>query len=666
MCGIVGLIGENPALASTIVGAMAKRIHHRGPDGGGVAVHGDAVIGMRRLAIVDLAHGQQPMSSDDEQVTLVYNGEIYNAASLRAELEAEGVAFRTKSDTEVILRLYERAPDEVEERLRGMWAFCIHDRRRRRVVLSRDRFGIKPLFIATANRRLAFASELTAFDRAYGPLASCFAIDHEAAHAMLAWSYVPETASIFRGVRRLAPGRRLELDLATGKSHERTYWVLQPSAEAGHVSTLDEACEAVDHALRRAVHEHLASDVPVATFLSGGIDSSLVTAYASERTSLRAYTIGFREPRFDESPHARATAERLGVPLDVTMLDEGALRGQLADALLAYDEPFGDSSSLATYVLCRNVAREYKVALGGDGGDEVFAGYAKYRMIGARRWIARIPGARPVLERALSLLPSRTDRRSRLSNLLRVASKSRRGLVESDAQAYLSLTQVGTLAQTMPLLREPSSSTRFVDEAIARFEGAYGSVLQRTAASDLGSPLPNDMLTKVDRASMAASLEARVPFLDHRVVELGLGLPEAFTLEGRGKTVLRALHARKFGDALANRKKWGFGVPVEQWLGASLAPAASRLFARERLERFGILSAAELSSAEARQAWLSRDPMLLWHAFALAAWCEATLGDGPDALREVLDERAPHPKKAASPARDVSSAPSPVEQNTPG
>lgn len=638
MCGIVGLIGEDPSRGRDLVSGMAKRIHHRGPDGGGVVVHEDVAIGMRRLAIVDVAHGHQPMVSEDGSVALVYNGEIYNAPLLRAELERAGVQFRTRSDTEVILRLYEQDPDRVEDALVGMWAFAIHDRRRKRVVLSRDRFGIKPLFFAQRNGRVAFASELSAFDRSYAPLAPCFAVDRDAAHAMLAWGYVPETATIFEGVRRVPPATRVAIDLPSLGTTARQYWSLVPSREAAGVRSLPEACALVDAALRRAVHEHLESDVPIASFLSGGIDSSLITAYAAERTTIRAYTIGFREPRFDESTHARKTAETIGVPLEVKMLDEDTIRADLAPAMLAYDEPFGDSSSLATYALCRHVARDYKVALGGDGGDEIFAGYAKYRMLRARRWLSRAPGSASLARLVLGRLPSRTDRAGRLGNFLRIAGKAHRALAPHDAKAYVALTQFGSLARTAELMAGPTTASRFEAEAAHRFERALGTPLQRSAAADIDGPLPNDMLTKVDRASMAVSLEARVPFLDHRLVELGVGLPEPFTLGSRGKRVLRELHEARFGKALAQRGKWGFGVPVEKWLRGSLAPACDALFERSRLERFGLLDARALATREARSTWLARDPLLLWHALALTTWCEATLGDGPDAVREILGE----------------------------
>ena len=644
MCGIVGLVSFDAPLprVRSVAAAMVDRIAHRGPDGSGIVVHPDATMGMTRLAIVDVDHGQQPMANDDESIVIVYNGEVYNAPALRRELEQRGVRFRTRSDTEVILRLYETDPERVEEHLVGMWAFAIHDRRRRKVVLSRDRFGIKPFFVADSGTALAFASELRCFDRSLAPFARLFEVDHDAAHAMVSWSYIPENATIYRGVRRLAPASRMTIDLASGKRETRSYWTLEPSEEAARVHSLDEACEKVETLLRRAVKEHLESDVPVATFLSGGIDSSLVTAYAHELSAgpIKAYSIGFRERHFDESPFARETARKIGVPIEVRILDEEAARAKLPDALLAYDEPFGDSSSLAAYLLSHHVARDFKVALGGDGGDEVFAGYKKHSIVRLRRPFAQTPRLRDALGGALGRVPARHDRTRGWSELLRTVRRVARGLEGSDAHVYAQLTQVAPLARTEPLMRQPASAVRFEELAHGRFERARGTELQKTLACDLGSVLSNDMLVKVDRASMACSLEARVPFLDHRLVEFGVGLPESYTL-GRtgtaitGKVVLRTLHERRFGRSLARRKKQGFGVPVERWLRGPFAPACERLFDQKRLDRDGILASSELSHGGFKR-WAETDPWILWHAFALAAWCEATLGDGPDALREIL------------------------------
>ncbi|MEZ4403762.1 MAG: asparagine synthase (glutamine-hydrolyzing) [Kofleriaceae bacterium] len=635
MCGIAGFaglaLGDDPA--ARLLGQQQQALAHRGPDGTGRYWRDGVGLAHTRLAIVDVARGAQPMHVDD--ATIVYNGEVYNAPALRAELEADGERCATASDTEVVLRLYRRDPDGFERRLVGMWALAIHDRRRRRLVLSRDRFGIKPLFVAPAGRGVVFGSELGALRVAAAHLGDALAVDPAAAHAMLAWGYVPERHTIHRGVRRLGPGTRLVLDLAHGTSTETIYYRPRPDPGAAAVRSLDDAADLVAPALARAGREHLESDVPVAAFLSGGIDSSLVLAATVDASArpVQAFTIGFADPRFDEAPHARAVAARLGVPLEVEVLDEAALLAALPDALAAYDEPFGDSSSLPSFVLARLVGRTHKVAVGGDGGDEVFAGYKKHRIV--RLWDAadRVPGGRALAAAALARLPARTDRTTRVGELLRTVGRLARGLGGDDAAGYVALTQVADLARTAPMLARPGGDA-LVAEVAARFQSATGDRLRRTLIADLGNVLPNDMLTKVDRATMACQLEARVPLLDHRIVELGLGLPRPFTLGTRGKEVLRRLFARRFGVELARRRKQGFGVPVERWLDTALAPACARLFERRRLERHGVLSTALADGGH--RAWLAEHPYLVWHALALAAWCELVLGDGPDAVRELV------------------------------
>ncbi|HVV86799.1 MAG TPA: asparagine synthase (glutamine-hydrolyzing), partial [Kofleriaceae bacterium] len=430
MCGIAGFAQLELADgdARRLLAAMTGTLAHRGPDGHGVHLAGGVGLAHTRLAIVDVAHGAQPITA--EHATIIYNGEVYNAPALRAELEAQGVRFTTRSDTEVVLRLYERDPAGFEQRLVGMWALAIHDPRRRKLVLSRDRFGIKPLHVARAGRALVFGSELAAIRAAAAHLPGALDVDPDAAHAMLAWGYVPEERTIHRGVTRVPPGGRVELDLATGAATTTSYYRPRPDPAAGGVRTIDEAADLIAPLVARAGREHLESDVPVAAFLSGGIDSSLVLAAvadASERP-VRAFTIGFDDPRFDESAHARAVAARLGVTVDVEVLDEAAFLAALPDALCAYDEPFGDSSSLATYVLARLVARTHKVAVGGDGGDEVFAGYKKHRIVSLWDATDRLPGARALAAAALARLPARTDRTTRVGELLRTVGRLARGL----------------------------------------------------------------------------------------------------------------------------------------------------------------------------------------------------------------------------------------------
>jgi asparagine synthase (glutamine-hydrolysing) len=416
---------------------------------------------------------------------------------------------------------------------------------------------------------------------------------------------------------------------------------------------MDQACELVEHALRRAVREHLESDLPIAAFVSGGIDSALVARYALEATTrpMDAFAIGFRESAFDESPFARATADVLGVPIRVIHLDEPTLLSHLFDALSAYDEPFGDSSSLATFVLSRAVAQTHKVALGGDGGDEAFAGYRKYRVIRAREKLGALPGARDIVRRACAMLPEFTDRTRWWTEALRTTRRVAQGMHNKDADAYVALTQVAGLAQTAPLVREPRLAERFARAMIARYEGASGTQLRRYLTCDLANPLPNDMLTKVDRASMRCSLEVRVPFLDHELVEIGLGLPPAFTASHGGKAVLRSLHARAFGTRLAQRAKHGFMVPVERWLRSTLNPICDELFSRARLDRYGLLRSDALSDGRWRD-WAHKEPQLLWHAFSLAAWCERTF-ESEESVRALFERSLKRRKAAQTASGDV-------------
>jgi asparagine synthase (glutamine-hydrolysing) len=628
MCGIAGIVmpdASRDELREAVTNMCAMLVH-RGPDEGGCFVGAPCAIGMRRLSIVDIANGHQPMISRDRDVILVFNGEIYNAPEIRSELEAEGITFSTRSDTEVILRLYERNPEDVELRLRGMWAFAILDRKRGRLVLSRDRFGIKPLFLLRAGRTLAFASELRSFQvlRGNPAVASALRLSPSAAHARLAGGFVPNEQTIHVGVTRLPPATRLEASLDGAVISTVRYWQPEPSADAARVRTLDEATELVSSVVQDSVAIHLRSDVPCGTFLSGGIDSSLVSAYAARAAGypVQAFAIGFTDPRFDESPVARAAAPQRGLGIEVATLRPEDGPDLALEARRAYDEPFGDSSAVATYALSRLASRTHRVVLGGDGGDEAFAGYRKHRMVQVRERIGNAH-VRRLSARLLGLLPAPVDRTTRLSTMLRRVARVGRSIAGTDAEAYRALTQVEPLARTAAYAASPGGD-EMERELEAEFTRARGSQLQRTLVTDTRNTLPNDLLTKVDRASMRFSLEVRVPLLDHVVFETGLGLPESLTLGRSGKAVLRALAARVVGTEIANRPKHGFEVPVEAWLRGPLLPLCEELFTRASLERHGVLSTAALADGGFRRA-LASDPLIVWNALALAAWCESPL-----------------------------------------
>ena len=592
------------------------------------------------------------MANEDESIVIVYNGEVYNAPALRQDLERRGVRFRTRSDTEVILRLYEEDPEHVEEHLVGMWAFAIHDRRRRRVVLSRDRFGIKPLFVADAGDALAFASELRCFDRASQPFARLFAIDHDAAHAMVSWSYVPETATIYAGVRRLAAGHAAERgprDASVGRA--RTYWTLEPSPEAARVRSLDDACERgrVSPAARRA--EHLESDVPVASFLSGGIDSSLVTAYANEESAapIKAYSIGFRRARASTSRPLRGRPPRGSGRRSTSRCSTRRRRAAACRTRSSRTTSRSATRRASRPTCCReHVGRDFKVALGGDGGDEVFAGYKKYLVVHLRKPFAAVPRVRDALGACARSWRCRSGTTgARLGRAAATDPAGWHALDGSDAHVYAQLTQFAPLARTRCSCGGRPPRRHFEEETRARFSrGRRARSSSNRSPRDLGSMLTQRHAGESrPREHGVQPRGARaVPRSSRRRVRrraARASSPSARAARRSGASVCSGRCTSVVLDrALARREKQGFGVPVQKWLegpfdcacAAPLRQAPARSL-RDPLER------RALRTAGSGDGFRGDDPSIVWHAFALAAWCEATLGDGPDALRDLIEPR---------------------------
>jgi asparagine synthase (glutamine-hydrolysing) len=641
MCGIAGIIAPDWSRERTeaALGAMCDAMRHRGPDDAGMRWQSGIGLAMRRLSIVDVAGGHQPISNEDDSAWIVFNGEIYNAPELRRELEARGHRFRTRTDTEVIVHLYAERGLDFAESMRGMWALAIHDVKAGRVVVSRDRFGIKPLYVLEQGGLTVLSSELRGFRAMSVELASdALAIDPASAHAMLSWSYVPGTRTIYRCVRSVEPGTHEVLSPGREPPTKKRYWQLRPSREAQSVRTMGEAAELVDRALRSAVKEHLESDVAVGAFVSGGIDSGLVAAYAAEALpSLSTFAIGFDVRSFDESDHAAAVAAVLKSNHFLRRIGTQDVYGALVDVISQLDAPFGDSSIIAAWTLSELAAQTHKVVLSGDGGDEIFAGYVKHSIVHWRRRLGLIP-ARSIraFESLLRSLPQSREKGS--TNVVRKARKALGALGVPAHDGYAALTRIATLADTAGILAQPVSDTHFAHLVEQVYSAGCGDdELSRTLATDLAIVLPNDMLFKVDQASMLNSLEARVPFLDHRLVEIGWSLPDAFKLgPRRGKLVLRELFRRRFPARLAERPKQGFQVPVESWLAGPLVPALDWAFSPERLERHGLLDPRRLAP-EPRRALLSQSPLLLWNAFCLAVWCETSTGAiGSEELRGIL------------------------------
>jgi asparagine synthase (glutamine-hydrolysing) len=646
MCGIAGFVtlqaDRSSQCLETIGEAMAGRLAHRGPDARGVWSDAGAGVCLahRRLSIVDLsAAGRQPMVSGDGRHVLVFNGEIYNHRDLRHALEAEtgGVCWRGHSDTEVLLELIARRGVAVAlSKAAGMFALAVFDRARRVLTLARDRVGEKPLYYGRQGEAFLFGSELKslAAHPAWSPR-----LNRDVLPSYLRYGYVPAPHSIYEGVRKLEPGHFLTLNVDGGACEPRSapYWEF-PLPRGVAVSE-DEAVEALDARLRGAVRRQLEADVPVGCFLSGGIDSSTVAALAQAEASrpVRTFSIGFDDPRMNEAPFAAAVAKHLHT--DHTELFVTAAMAQETAPHLAeiYDEPFADSSQIPTLLLSRLTRRHVTVALSGDGGDELFGGYDRYELLGRTLWAFRTPAAMRnaaaavlghaptgLLERfARKLSPSvgalNPSRIERMQAFLRHPSgyDAYRDLMSTFAQPARLLAADGELATRL----DREESRRCVD-----------GVLPWAAYIDAVSYLPDDILVKVDRASMSTSLEVRVPMLDPEVIELAASLP--WELKRRGgvsKWPLRAVLERYVPRALFERPKMGFGVPMAEWLRGDLRDWAQSLLTG----RVGLLGDV-LDAGEVGRLWdehLSgaRDHKArIWTVLMLQQWAvDHGFGDRP-------------------------------------
>jgi asparagine synthase (glutamine-hydrolysing) len=586
---------------------MSAELAHRGPDSEGSFIDGGVGLAARRLAIIDLDGGDQPIANEDDTCTVVQNGEIYNFVALRREFERAGHRFRTRSDTEVLVHAYEEWGLDFAERLRGMFAVAIWDSARGRLVLARDRFGIKPLYFRNAGGELSFASELDALPKGQ--------LDLDAVEAFLAFNVIPAPFSIFREIRKLPPGHvlvwedgrvRLERFARPGPLEPR---------ESADEAELVEACRA---RLRDSVRAHLVADVPVGVLLSGGVDSGTLAALSAQESSepVRTFSIGFEEESFNELAGARAVAERYGtIHRELVLRPEAALLlPALADA---FDEPVADSSALPTYLVSQLAAEDVKVALSGEGGDELFGGYYTYVAdLLAERFGPLASAARPVVE----LLP-RSSRRGgfdrRLKRFTRAAHLPPlerhygwKEVFSAEARAELTGRRHGW---------DPVSVER---ERFAETEGR--ELLARLQDVDFGGYLVDDLLVKTDRSSMAWSLEARVPFLDTVVTNFAFSLPARHKVRGlEKKRLLRKAVEPLLPAEVVHGRKRGFSIPAAAWVRGDLEPFARETLAAEPLRRQGIFRpeavARLLEEHVARREDLSRQ---LWGLLAITLWYE--------------------------------------------
>jgi asparagine synthase (glutamine-hydrolysing) len=624
VCGICGIAVSNGGVDPARLAGMSATLVHRGPDSDGTLADGPVGLAARRLAIIDLETGDQPIANEDGTVHVVQNGEIYNYAELRGELERAGHRFSTTGDTEVIVHLYEQDGDAFAERLRGMFAIAIWDSRRRRLVLARDRYGIKPLYFRAGVRGLEFASELRALPRGE--------IDLDALEAFLAFNAVPAPFSIFRETRKLPPGSLLVWDegaqAPTLERFARPAPLRAAEIRRGDEAELEEELRA---RLRDSVRAHLVSDVPVGVLLSGGIDSSLLTALAAQESgeAVRTFSIGFEERSFDELADARLVAGQYGTRHRELVLqpDAALLLPALAEA---FDEPFADSSALPTYLVSQLAAEDVKVALSGEGGDELFGGYYTYAadLLALRAGgLARL--ARPLVER----LPSSSARAS----FDYKAKRFVRGAQLPPLERHHAWKEIFS-ADARAELRGERSAFDPVDLLRDRFAETHGAeLLARLQDVDLGLYLVDDLLVKTDRASMAHSLEARVPYLDPVVTNLALALPTRLKVRGlRKKVLLRRAAAPLLPRRIVYGKKRGFSIPAAAWLRGDLEPFARDVLSRETLDRQGYFEPGPvrrlIDEHVAGREDLSRQ---LWGLIAFTLWHAHHVEREPRPLRQA-------------------------------
>lgn len=625
MCGIAGVTDlSGRPVDGALLRAMTAVQSHRGPDGEGVVCRGGAGLGHRRLAIIDLVSGAQPMASDDGSVQIVFNGEIYNFRELRTALAARGARFRTESDTEVILRAYEAEGPDCVRQLRGMFAFAILDERARRLLLARDRAGIKPLVYAWDGRRLLFASEIKAILE--DPAVSRD-MDLEALGQYLTFHYVPAPRTIFRAIRKLPPASTLTLSLDGGEPEVSRYWNLRFAPDAS-VSEL-EWVDRLRGQLTDAVRCHMVSDVPIGAFLSGGMDSSTVVALMAQAstTPIRTFSIGFDEADFDELRFARQVAARYGTDHYELVVKPNALE-VLPKLAWHFDEPFADSSAIPTYYVSKITREHVTVALSGDGGDENFAGYRRYaRALALHERFDQSPArlTRPLLRLASRLLPVGAPGQA-LTGMLGAGPIERYfRLITYQRRETLRRLLSDELADLARSAANPVSFSRLASEGD---QPDYVSTLQHI---DIATYLPGDILAKVDAMSMAVSLESRVPLLDHRLMEFLATMPSTLKLRnGSGKYLLQRAMAQDLPGEILTRKKMGFGVPLGAWFRRELRDMTRDVLLGPRARQRGIFRASEVNSLLATHDAGRRDcSARLWSLICFELWMRQWVDRAP-------------------------------------
>jgi asparagine synthase (glutamine-hydrolysing) len=625
MCGICGVVSSaDPAILShEILRKMCQPLYHRGPDDEGYYLDSNAGLGMRRLSIIDLTSGDQPICNEDGTLWLVFNGEIYNFRQLRTQLEGKGHVFKTNSDSEVIIHAFEEFGYECLNQFNGMFAFAVWDVNRRSLFLARDRIGIKPLYYWAYNHGLVFGSELSAL-LAHPNVPRN--VDYIAVDQFLTLEYIPSPRSILQGVNKLLPGHYLLFheDQLTLKQ----YWDV-PIYESG--LTAEDSIEELRYLLKDSVRLQLVSDVPLGAFLSGGIDSSTVVAHMSDEVSdpIKTFTIGFRDDSYDETQFARMVSTRFG-----TEHHEEILRpdiSDLADKLIGHlDEPLADFSIFPTYLVSKIASRFVKVVLSGDGGDEVFAGYDSYVAQIYDSVYSRVPARirRGIIPNLVSFIPPQATKKGAINKAKRFIEGSAlpATLQHSRWMIFLNPEQRDALYQ--PWFKRSLNGSFPYAELEKHFEKvAHAEPLAQQQYVDIKSYLVDNILTKVDRMSMAASIETRVPLLDHRIVELALNLTGDQKIRGqKTKIILRQAMRGYLPTEVLDKPKQGFSIPLKHWLNGPLRPMMADLLSEQSIQRRGYFDSRIIADwIEEHNKGRVNHSHRLWSLMVLELWQRKTL-----------------------------------------
>ncbi len=623
MCGICGVVSFQPGHPTDryMLEQMNQTLHHRGPDDDGYYQDTQASLAMRRLSIIDLHTGQQPISNETGDIWVVYNGEIYNFQPIRAELQQRGHVFKTQSDTEIIVHAYEEYGDECVKRFNGMFALALWDSRRCRLLIARDHLGIKPLYYWAGQDKLIFGSELKAL--VVHPDVPR-QINLTAVDLFLSLEYIPAPLTIYRNIFKLQAGHILVLE--DGHLQLSQFWDVPRQPVGGDE---DECAETLAGLIKEAVQMRMISDVPLGAFLSGGIDSSAVVGYMSQASSkpVQTFSIGFADDTYNELPYAAAVAKHFQTDHHFEVLNPDI--ASLAEQLVQHhDEPFADTSIFPTYLVSKLARQHVKVALSGDGGDELFAGYDTYLAERMNFYYGKLPGAlrRNILPAFANLLPPQPAKKGMVNKVKRMieggaldpALQHTRWMIFMDEREKKSLYK-SDLQDTL----QDGSTAGFFGEHFQQVDSF--DVLAQQQYVDMKTYLPDDILTKVDRMSMAVSLEARVPLLDHRIAEFGLNLPPHMKLNGsRTKIILRKALRRVVPDLVLEKPKQGFSIPMKHWLCSSLKPMMQDLLSNDTVRQRGYFK-PEVVSTWMREHLDGRvnHAHRLWSLMALELWHQA-------------------------------------------